>query len=494
MDRPREPLPSRVEGLPELPADGPRRARSRARRRSACPTSRTTSTADLVDHLRLLAAWNAAINLTAIRDPLAAVRLHVLDSLTAAAVLRDRGDRRVRRPRQRRRVPGHPARGRIPARRALLVDSVAKKARFLGAAVAALGLAGRVEAFAGRAEELAADRRHRDRWPAVVARAVGSLAEVVEIGLPLVAPGGLLVAWKRGDVGPELDAARRTLATLGGGTATSSRPTRRSGLDGHVLVVDRPRSDRPRPAIRATRPAPPGRRRRAGRHRDARTGTATAAAATAGNSVGADRDPVRHPREPRRPGRGPRRDRQRRRGLAARRRRRLRAGAGRGRRTAARPRGERGPRQPRRGGDRRARDRPLQPRRAAGDRVDGEDHLAGDPRLARGALPERRTETDLTLVHGSPRDPIWEYVTTAPVARLNLEALTTPYGLHGHTHLPSVFRDEDGFVEMLSPSARVRPGARRPTSPGEPGQRRPAARRRPDGRAPIVHGRRAPGP
>jgi diadenosine tetraphosphatase ApaH/serine/threonine PP2A family protein phosphatase len=67
-------------------------------------------------------------------------------------------------------------------------------------------------------------------------------------------------------------------------------------------------------------------------------------------------------------------------------------------------------------------------------------------------LPERLTEGDFTLVHGSPRDPIWEYVTTAPVARRNLEALDTPWCLHGHTHLPSVFRDHDGLVEMLGPS------------------------------------------
>ena len=90
-------------------------------------------------------------------------------------------------------------------------------------------------------------------------------------------------------------------------------------------------------------------------------------------------------------------------------------------------------------------------------------------------LPERRTETDLTLVHGSPRDPIWEYVTTAPVARLNLEALTTPYGLHGHTHLPSVFRDEDGFVEMLSPShgsVLALDGRRLLANPGSVGQPR----------------------
>ncbi len=68
------------------------------------------------------------------------------------------------------------------------------------------------------------------------------------------------------------------------------------------------------------------------------------------------------------------------------------------------------------------------------------------------ALPERRTESGFSLVHGSPRDPTWEYITTAPVARRNLELLETTYGLHGHTHLPSVFRDEDGFIETMSPS------------------------------------------
>ena len=70
------------------------------------------------------------------------------------------------------------------------------------------------------------------------------------------------------------------------------------------------------------------------------------------------------------------------------------------------------------------------------------------------ALPERLTQGEFELVHGSPRDPTWEYITTAPVARINLGLLEVPYGLHGHTHLPSVFRDDDGLIEMLSPSDR----------------------------------------
>ena len=69
------------------------------------------------------------------------------------------------------------------------------------------------------------------------------------------------------------------------------------------------------------------------------------------------------------------------------------------------------------------------------------------------AQPERRTEGDFTLVHGSPRDPIWEYITSVPVARANLATLDTPYGLHGHTHVPVAFRDDDGRVEAISPAS-----------------------------------------
>ncbi len=68
------------------------------------------------------------------------------------------------------------------------------------------------------------------------------------------------------------------------------------------------------------------------------------------------------------------------------------------------------------------------------------------------ALPERLEIDDVTLVHGSPRDPTWEYVTTTPVARANLGAFTTPYCLHGHTHVPVAWRDDDGHVELVRPS------------------------------------------
>jgi diadenosine tetraphosphatase ApaH/serine/threonine PP2A family protein phosphatase len=68
------------------------------------------------------------------------------------------------------------------------------------------------------------------------------------------------------------------------------------------------------------------------------------------------------------------------------------------------------------------------------------------------ALPETAIEGDYTLAHGSPRDPLWEYVLTTPTARANLAVLTTRSALIGHTHLPLVFREDDGLVETIAPS------------------------------------------
>ena len=57
------------------------------------------------------------------------------------------------------------------------------------------------------------------------------------------------------------------------------------------------------------------------------------------------------------------------------------------------------------------------------------------------SLPERvPTQAEkFTLVHGSPRYPIWEYVLTAAVARINFDFFDTHTCLVGHTHVPVIY-------------------------------------------------------
>jgi 16S rRNA (guanine527-N7)-methyltransferase len=208
------------------------------------------------DHIRLLLAWNTAINLTSIRDPVQIAVRHVVDSLTAARVLAgvggfvDLGSGGG--------FPGIPLAAVLPVERVALVESVGKKAAFLAAAIEVTGLGDRVGVAAVRAEVLAGEARHRERWPAITARAVGSLAELVELAFPLLAVGGRLVAWKRGDVEAEIVAGRRAVAALGGGTIVAEDVSA-TGLRDHRLLIVTKTAGTPReyprdPAIRRRRP------------------------------------------------------------------------------------------------------------------------------------------------------------------------------------------------------------------------------------------------
>lgn len=202
-------------------------------------------------------AWNEAINLTAIVDRAAIARRHVADSLAAIPVLRDGPSERLVDIGSGAGFPGLPLAVAQPWQ-VTLADSVGKKAAFLRTAVAAMDLEDRVAVRNARAEML-----ERGTWDIVTARAVGSVADLVEIGLPLLRPGGRLVVWKRGDIGDEVAAAGRAATALGGSDPRwhphPEAVARAADLEGHgVVVVARigtPPADYPRdPATRKRRP------------------------------------------------------------------------------------------------------------------------------------------------------------------------------------------------------------------------------------------------
>jgi diadenosine tetraphosphatase ApaH/serine/threonine PP2A family protein phosphatase len=91
-------------------------------------------------------------------------------------------------------------------------------------------------------------------------------------------------------------------------------------------------------------------------------------------------------------------------------------------------------------------------------------------------LPLTLEREGFTLVHGSPRDPIWEYIFSAGIAAGNFDYFSTPYCLVGHTHAPAVFRlDKDGscLPAGLSPGIGLALGhIRMIINPGGVGQPR----------------------
>ena len=64
-------------------------------------------------------------------------------------------------------------------------------------------------------------------------------------------------------------------------------------------------------------------------------------------------------------------------------------------------------------------------------------------------LPLTLSDGPFTLVHGSPREPVWEYLFTPHAALENFPVFTTPYCLVGHTHVPVIFQYDNDSVSML---------------------------------------------
>jgi predicted phosphodiesterase len=60
---------------------------------------------------------------------------------------------------------------------------------------------------------------------------------------------------------------------------------------------------------------------------------------------------------------------------------------------------------------------------------------------------------NFTLVHGSPREPIWEYLVSSKDAQDNLPHFTTRHCLVGHSHVPLVFECAEGDCHIQKMSA-----------------------------------------
>ena len=112
-------------------------------------------------------------------------------------------------------LPGIPLACARPDLRIDLVEPMARRVTFLDEAVGALGLAERVSVVRGRAKERAVVH-HLAPVAWVTARAVAPLDRLAAWCLPLLKPGGHLVALKGRHAAQELDEHRDTISRLGG--------------------------------------------------------------------------------------------------------------------------------------------------------------------------------------------------------------------------------------------------------------------------------------
>ncbi|HXG41264.1 MAG TPA: metallophosphoesterase family protein [Dehalococcoidia bacterium] len=95
------------------------------------------------------------------------------------------------------------------------------------------------------------------------------------------------------------------------------------------------------------------------------------------------------------------------------------------------------------------------------------------------SLPQILQRDDFTLVHGTLRWPVWEYLYSYDAARGHLRLQGTPFGLVGHTHIPMLVVEDDtlpqGCELFYLPDGAVvelRQGPRLVINPGSVGQPR----------------------
>lgn len=127
-------------------------------------------------------------------------------------------------------LPGIPLALACPDCTFVLLEPLARRAAFLEEVVADLGLGPRVRVVRGRAED------HDGRYDVAVARAVAPLDRLAGWCLPLLRPGGRLLALKGERAAEEVAAAPRLLASI---ERIGDPPTT-------VVVVPRPRRKEPR--------------------------------------------------------------------------------------------------------------------------------------------------------------------------------------------------------------------------------------------------------
>ena len=149
-------------------------------------------------------------SLTNVRDPHAAVELHIADSLAgleipqlrAASTIADLGSGGG--------FPGLVLAVALPEAQLTLVESAARKADFLRETADAMKL-DNVAVVAERAELWALEAREQD---VVTSRALAPTSILLEYAAPLLRVGGSLVAWKGSLTGDELADASFAAAEL----------------------------------------------------------------------------------------------------------------------------------------------------------------------------------------------------------------------------------------------------------------------------------------
>lgn len=221
---------------------------------NGCKQIEVPLTAENINSFRkyaeMLREKNKVMNLTNITDDEGIAMRHFVDSLTLVSYIRDEQAKQGTKELTLIDVgtgagfPGLPVKISCPELNVTLMDSLDKRLKFLDEVITALGLAD-CSTVHSRAEDAGRNKKHREKYDIVTARAVARLSVLAEYCLPLVKVGGVFLAMKAHSEEEEKEAAK-AIALLGG-TIEKTDTFKLPGTDMEraIIVV---RKIRPTPA------------------------------------------------------------------------------------------------------------------------------------------------------------------------------------------------------------------------------------------------------
>ncbi len=166
-----------------------------------------------VQFYHLLVEWNNKMNLTSITAPEEVVTHHFLDSISCALAAQFQNCTQLLDLGTGAGFPGIPLKILYPKKKFTLMDSLAKRIRFLEVVSQILGLEN-LELVHARAEEAAKSVKYREVFDGVVSRAVAPLPVLLEYTVPFIETGGWFICQKGPKGQEELQEAQQAMKLL----------------------------------------------------------------------------------------------------------------------------------------------------------------------------------------------------------------------------------------------------------------------------------------
>ncbi len=189
------------------------------------------------EYMNLLLEWNEKINLTAIIEPEEIILKHFIDSLTINKYIEK--NKSIADVGTGAGFPGIPLKIYRPDLNVTLVDSLNKRINFLNEVIFKLELKD-INTVHSRIEDFGKDKKYRESFDYVTARAVANLTTLSEYLIPISKVDGKCICMKGNDVKEEIKDSEKAINLLGGNiTKVDEFKLPNSDIYRNVIIIDK---------------------------------------------------------------------------------------------------------------------------------------------------------------------------------------------------------------------------------------------------------------